>query len=186
MKRNETKIAIFGSLRVMVLCSVFVAISIVCGKYLAIRGGEILRFSFENLPIILSGIAFGPIVGAVVGVVSDLVGCLLVGYTINPIITVGGALMGLLSGIAFKLTKRLPLAACVSIVVAVSHLVSSVVVKTFGLSVFYSMPIMELMAWRLLNYVIIGALEGVLVYALLKNRAFRRQLKIGGVNNDSK
>ena len=70
MKRNQSKRA----LRVTVALSLMVAISIVCGKYLAFSVGEFLRFSFENLPIILSGILFGPAAGALVGIVADLVG----------------------------------------------------------------------------------------------------------------
>ncbi len=178
MQRNNTKVAIFGSLRVMALCSVFVAISIVCGKYLAIRGGEVLRFSFENLPIIMSGIAFGPMAGVAVGIVADLVGCMLVGYTINPIITVGGAVIGALSGILFRLLKKAPLWVSVGAVVGVCHIVGSVLIKTFGLAKFYSLPLAELMLWRLLNYVIIGVIEGILIYALLKNKGFRKQLMI--------
>ncbi len=162
----------------MALCSVFVAISIVCGKYLAIRGGEVLRFSFENLPIILSGIAFGPVAGAAVGIVADLVGCLLVGYTINPIITVGGAAIGLISGILFRLLKRAPLGVSVSVAVGVSHIVGSVIIKTLGLAGFYSLPLLELMLWRLLNYVIIAVIEGMLIYALLGSKEIRRQLMI--------
>ena len=84
-------------LRVTVFSALLAAISIVCGKYLAFNMGDFLRFSFENLPIIFAGMAFGPLIGALVGVVADLVGCLLVGYAINPIITVGAAAIGLIS-----------------------------------------------------------------------------------------
>lgn len=173
---NEQKVALFGSLRVMVLCSVFVAISIVCGKYLAIRGGDVLRFSFENLPIILAGIAFGPVAGAAVGVVADLIGCVLVGYAINPIITVASAFIGAIGGLVYHLCRKMPLWIRVGLTVTLSHLVGSVVIKTAGLAAFYSMPFLELMLWRLLNYVIIGTVEGVLIYVLLKNKAFRKQL----------
>ena len=175
-RTNDRKVALFGSLRVMVLCSVFVAISIVCGKYLAIRGGDILRFSFENLPIILSGIAFGPVAGAAVGVVADLIGCVLVGYAINPIITVAGGLIGAISGLVYYVCRKAPLWLGATLSVTVSHIIGSVIVKTVGLAVFYSMPLWELMLWRLLNYAIIGTAEGVLIYLLLKNKAFRKQL----------
>ena len=178
MKRrtNDRKVALFGSLRVMVLCSVFVAISIVCGKYLAIRGGDVLRFSFENLPIILAGIAFGPVAGAAVGVVADLVGCMLVGYAINPLITIAGGFIGAISGLMFYLCRKAPLWLGATLSVAVSHIIGSVLIKTVGLSVFYSMPLWELMLWRLLNYVIIGTVECILINVLLKNKAFRKQL----------
>ena len=86
-----------NNLKITVLLAMMVAISILMGKYLAINMGETLRFSLENTPIILSGIAFGPLAGAAVGIVADLVGCLMVGYTINPIVTLGAAVIGILT-----------------------------------------------------------------------------------------
>ena len=176
-KNNARRVAIFGSLRVLACAAVLVAMSIVCGKYLAIRGGEILRFSFENLPILLAGICFGPIVGAVAGVAADLVGCMLVGYAINPIVTLGAASIGLVSGILFWATARLPMLARTLTVTAVAHLLGSVVIKTLGLAAFYSMPIGMLMLWRLVNYLIVGAIEFLLIYALLKNRSVWKTLE---------
>ena len=148
------------------------AISIVMGKYLAIPVGELLRFSFENLPIILAGVAFGPILAILVGVVADLVGCVLVGYTINPIITVGAAVIGALSGISYKLFTRLNLPYAVRIVLSVliSHLFGSVIIKSVGLSAFYSIPLYELMLWRLLNYLIVGIAESLILFYLMKNK----------------
>ncbi len=177
-RSNKTKIAVFGSLKALVICSLFVAISIVCGKYLAIKGGDILRFSFENLPIILTGIAFGPLAAAAVGIVADLLGCLLVGYAINPILTVGAAMIGIVSGLTYKLCKKMPQVLCVSLCVGISHLIGSVVIKTVGLSAFYSISLFELMLWRLLNYVIVGVLEGIIICIMLKNKALRTQLHI--------
>lgn len=162
------------ALRLMVSLAMLSAVSIVCGKYLAINLGEVLRFSFENLPIIFAGIAFGPLSGLAVGAVADLVGCVLVGYTINPIVTLGAALIGFLSGVsAIACKKLLDRGRIFTVVVstALAHLVGSVVVKTFGLAKFYEMPFMVLMAWRLLNYAIIGAAEAVLLVYLLRSKA---------------
>ena len=175
--RRARRVAIFGSLRVLACAAVLVAMSIVCGKYLAIRGGEVLRFSFENLPILFSGICFGPLVGLAVGVAADLIGCLLVGYAINPIVTLGAAAIGLCSGIFVRVAKRLPLAWKLALSVSLSHLLGSVVIKTLGLAAFYSMPIGVLMLWRLLNYLIVGAIEFLLIWALLKNRSVRGTLE---------
>lgn len=174
MKR-ETKGALMP-LKVTVALAMLAAISIILGKFLQIPGGEVLRFSFENLPIIFAGTVFGPVAGILVGVVADLVGCVMVGYTINPIVTVGAAVIGGVSGICSLLLRRaarLPLAVKVGITVFLSHIIGSVVVKTFGLSQYYDMPFMILMLWRLLNYAIVGALEGGLLYILLRNKMIR-------------
>ena len=172
--KKKRRVPIFGTLAVMVASALLVAMSIVLGKYLAINAGNILRFSFENLPIMLAGMLFGPIIGAVVGLVADLLGCVLVGYTVNPVVTVGAVAIGALSGtVYYLLKKRLSLAhgACTVLSVAAAHAVGSVLIKTPGLAVFYDMPIVALLLWRLLNYAIIGAGEAFLLYFITKNKA---------------
>lgn len=164
-------------LKLLAALAMLTAISIVCGKYLAIRGGDILRFSFENLPIIFAGIAFGPISGALVGVVADLIGCVLVGYAINPLVTVGAAAIGLVSGALSFILKRanlVPNAVRIAISTLAAHAVGSVIVKTFGLAKFYSLPFGILMLWRLLNYVIVGAVECAFLIILFRNKELNK------------
>ena len=162
-------------LKILAVSSLLVALSIVCGKYLAIPGGEVLRFSFENLPIMMAGILFGPLAGVAVGVVADLVGCVLVGYTINPLVTLGAAAIGFLSGLIWRAFRSTPFILRVAITVFFSHLVGSVIIKTFGLAAYYAFPLWQLMLWRLLNYVLVGAMEGALLFILLKNKMLMKQ-----------
>ncbi len=174
-------------LRITAALAMLAAISIVLGKYLAIPGGEVLRFSFENLPIIFAGVAFGPLGGAMVGATADLIGCLLVGYTVNPLVTLGAVSIGVVSGAVFLLLKRtsLPHSLKIAVTVALAHLVGSVLIKTVGLAEWYDMPLIILMLWRLLNYVIVGSLEGVLMFVLTKNRLISGEiasLTKGGAN----
>ena len=156
-----------------------VAISILMGKYLAIRGGDVMRFSLENTPIILSGIAFGPGAGALVGLVADLVGCIMVGYTINPLVALGAVAIGLISGFVPRILARINVNGKLNlaITVAVAHLIGSVVIKTLGLSSYYDMPFIILMLWRALNYLIVGVLDGIVVHILLGHRAIDKQIK---------
>ena len=164
-------------LRVLATASFLAALSIVCGKYLAISIGNVMRFSFENLPILIASMMLGPVVGMLTGIVADLVGCFLVGYAINPMVTLGAACVGLVGGILFRLLSRLPLFVRVSFSTLTAHFCGSVLVKTWGLAVFYDMPFHALLLWRLLNYAIVGVAEGLLLYYLLKNRAIRRRFE---------
>ncbi len=155
--------------------SLLVAISIVCGKYLQIGVGEVLRFSFENLPIILAGILFGPIAGAAVGVIADLIGCFMVGYAINPLVMLGAAFVGFTSGFIWKVFVRfetLSYSFCLVLSVCAAHLIGSVGVKTPGLAAWYDFPLWELYLWRLLNYVIIALLESFFLCVLFRNKSF--------------
>lgn len=177
MKNKTSRKRLSGNLQLLAVAAFLAALSIVCGKYLAFSVGNVLRFSFENLPILLAGMMFGPIVGMTVGVVADLIGCVMVAYPINPIVTLGAACIGLLSGILFRFTKRLPILWQTCITVILTHLVASVVVKTYGLSQYYDMPFHILLLWRLLNYAIVGIAEWLLLYTVLKNRALRRRFE---------
>ncbi len=163
-------------LRILACSAIFVALSIVCGKYLQIPVGDVLRFSFENLPIILSGVIFGPLAGLIVGVLADLLGCVLVGYSINPLITLGAATVGTVSGICSAVLKRSSLSIRLLPSVALAHLLGSVVIKTLGLAAWYDMPIPQLMLWRLLNYTIMGVLEYFLLLVILKNKTVSAQI----------
>ena len=163
-------------LRVTVTCSLLVAVSVVCGKFLQFPVGEALRFSFENLPILLGGMVFGPLAGALTAVVADLIGCLAVGYAINPLVTLGAAAIGFIGGLVYRLVRKLPRGGRIALSVAAAHLIGSVVIKTFGLAQFYTLPFGALMLWRLLNYVIVGTAEALLLTVLLKNKTLRALL----------
>ena len=165
-------------LKVVAAMAMLSAISIVAGKYLAIPGGDVMRFSFENLPIILAGAAFGPLAGALVGAVADLIGCVLVGFPINPVVTVGAVSIGAVSGLVYLLLKkvRLPIFPRVIISVFSAHLIGSVVIKTIGLAAFYSIPFHILILWRALNYLIVGSVECFIVFFILKNKMVSAQI----------
>ena len=180
LKRN---FLVFGNLRVMVCAALFVALSIIFGKFLQIPNPfqNVIRISFENTPVIMAGIFFGPCVGAFVGVVADLLGCVLYGYAINPIVTLGAAAVGLFSGIVshYVFRKNLWLKAIFSVFFA--HLLGSVALKSLGLAAWYlsqyNMGIGELMLWRLVTYFAIGVAEALIIVALLKNRNFSAMLE---------
>ena len=156
------------------------AISVIAGKYLQIPIGNTFRFSFENTPIIFTAMSFGPIYAMLVGIVADLVGCLLVGYEINPLVTVGAAAIGLISGITYKILEKASALPRIILTVAIGHLIGSVVIKTLGLAIFYTMPIPMLMLYRLFNYLVVGAFECALLFILQKNKGINhiiRQIK---------
>ena len=167
-KRKKAAVA----LRVSISLSMLAAVSIICGKYLAINAGEAMRFSLENLSVIFAGVSFGPLAGAAVGVLADLVGCLMVGYAINPLVTVGAGCVGLISGGVWWVMKKSRLPASLSLAVSIfaAHLIGSVLIKGAGLAAFYSMPFEILLLWRLLNYAIVGVCEGILLYFLIKSK----------------
>ncbi len=178
-KRAGRKKALF-SIHRLVFMGIMVSLSIVLGKYLAFNLGGVLRFSLENLPILFTGIALGPLSGCAVGLVSDLIGCLLVGYEINPFILVASGLIGLLSGLCYKGMNSKLLLLNVGVPVFIAHFIGSVVVKTYGLAEFYlttqEIGFFTLMGYRALNYLLVGVVELVLIYMLMKSRGVNKQI----------
>lgn len=166
------------------LGGILAALSIVFGKLLAFNIGELFRISLENLPIILGGIFLGPIYGMIVGMVADLVGCLIVGYTVNPLITLGAMAVGLVSGVVAKMLhgeKRIR----AFLSVFLSHLIGSVLIKSAGLSWFYGTDYLTLLGYRCINYAAIVAIEYTIIYILIKNSSISVMLeRLGGRKND--
>ncbi len=166
--RNREKLT-----RKIVVLSLLAAMSIILGKYLAIPWGNIMRFSLENMPIFFAAFAFGPIEAGAVALVADLVGCLLVGYTINPLVTLGGVMLAVSGAFLYRWCRSLPMSVRLSVSVLVGHIVGSVFIKTAGLAIYYDMHIVALMLWRLFNYVIVGVMDGIAVFLLMKSPVIR-------------
>ena len=166
-----------NNLKKIVICGIFSALSIILGKLLAFNIGELFRISFENLPIVFIGIALGPLWGMMVGAVADLIGCLIVGYAINPIITLGAVAIGAVAGIVSKWTESMKISGKIFLSVFSAHLLGSVIIKSIGLSLFYGTDFWTLIPYRALNYALIIALEYIIVYILMKNKEINSRIR---------
>lgn len=168
-------IRLFGNLRVMIISGLFIALSIVLGKYLQIPIGDNIRISLENTPVIMAGVFFGPFVGGAVGASADLIGCLLKGYAINPVITLGALTIGFSSGLFAALLKKAPRLISVAVSVFAAHIPGSMIIKSIGLRLWYGTPYSVLL-WRIPTYIAIGIIEVIIIYMLISNKAFSAQL----------
>lgn len=152
-----------------------VVIGILCKNFLNFGNG-LFRVTFENFPIILSGILFGPAVGGAVGIVSDMVSYFLStqSFAISPIVTFGAALVGIVSGLVSKYIIKKRGTARIIISVAAAHLLGSIIVKTFGIFAYYNMSYGMLILYRLPTYAIIGTLESFFICLIFRHKAFEK------------
>lgn len=171
---------IFKSVKTLTLAAMLTAMSVVigtfCKSYLNFGAG-LFRVTFEHLPIIVSGITLGPVVGAMVGTASDLISYLLSSfnqqYPPNLIVTLGAATVGAASGIVSKFIIKENGYKQIVISGALAHLLGSVIIKSVGLFVFYHWSIL----WRIPLYMFgVAPVEIVLICLLYKNRACRKIL----------
>ena len=172
MKRDYRKNHIIKICVCAMLVGISVAIGALCRNFLDLMYG--VRITFENLPVIISGILFGPVYGMVCGTCTDLVSSVITGQSINPIITVGALSVGLVSGLVTKLLKKTDISdnvknvlACVS-----AHVVGCLFIKTFGLYLYYfsTSSFWYLFGTRFLVYLFICAAECIMISLILNNK----------------
>ena len=175
----KPEIKVFGSTKVLVEAALIVALSIVLGKFCAINIGNSIRIGFGPLPIQMAGIFFGPVIGAAVGLVSDLVGCVLKGYSINPIITLGYTSIGLVSGFVFNYALkgiRKSVIPKIAVSTVAAHIIGSMIITSLGLYLYYHTPQEQLMM-RVPIYLITAAIETAIISVLMSNKAFMNELE---------
>ena len=163
-------------LRALIITAVFAAMSIVLGKFLQIPIGDSFRISFENLPILMASLMFGPIYGGACGVVADLLGCVLRGYAIIPLITVAAGLMGIIPGVLTRFVfKKLSMPYVITSGL-ISHVICSMTVKTIALHMAYGMDYSVLIPTRVLIYTLTGLAESYICAVLLKRNIIKKEI----------
>ena len=153
------------------LAAVSVVIGMICKSFLNFGGG-LLRITFENLPIILSGIFLGPVTGGMVGIISDLTSYLLSGQTYPPnlIVTLGACAVGVVSGLMAKYAVREHSLKQIILSASAAHLLGSMIIKPIGLYQFYQWAVLI----RIPLYLVIAPLEILLLCLLWKQKSFRK------------
>lgn len=156
------------------VCAMLIGISIVVGSvcryYLTF--GVFVRVTFENLPIILSGILFGPVYGMCVGLCTDLISCVATAQEINPIITMGALSVGLVSGMLSKILNKFPHKKIKTVISCVSaHIIGCLFIKTYGLHVYYfpTTSFWYLFGIRAAVYALIASVETLILLLILSD-----------------
>lgn len=175
MLKNLLKANNLKNTKVLAVTALFSAISIICGKFLAFNLGDTLRFSFENTPIIIIGYFFGPLTASLCGIIADLLGCVLRGYAINPILTIASAFIGFSAGMLFQLLRKVNNYLKIGLTLLVCHSIGSVLIKTIGLCLWYGSPFEITLIQRSLNYLVVYILEYLILIILLNNKLFSNQ-----------
>ena len=164
-----------NSVRTLTMLALLVAMSIVFSRVLSISTGFV-RFNLGSLPALLAALLFGPGAGFAVGAVADMIGGVLAGYAINPLITLGAGAIGLVAGLAWQKLPGLRTGLRLQISVLLGHFVGSMVITSLALRIFYGYPWATL-AVRIPNALILAAVNTVLLRILLENRALMKMVK---------
>ena len=159
-----------ASLKALTAGAMMAALSIILERLLGLMPASNMmdiRISLSNVPLILASVLVSPIVGALAGVISDIVGCFISGYAPFPILTIAPLIMGFLPGFLLKKSRDFSLLK-VTFSITVSHILASVLVTTYGLSVMRGVAFVPMLITRLPSCAINLVIDVVLVFLLLK------------------
>ena len=164
-----------GTTRTLVTLALLCAMQIVLARFCVIWITNSIRISFEAIPILVAGILFGPVAGALTGAVSDILGsAFLSGFGWMPQLTLTPLLLGLLPGLLRRFLLQKPNLPRFFAVCAPGFVLGSMLWTTWWLSILYENPLEVLLAARVPLYCVIGVLDIVVVYLLYRTGAFQR------------
>ena len=147
-----------------VMTAMSVVIGLVCKAYFTFGA---IRITFDNLPVLISGILLGPVYGGAVGAAADLITAPITG-SVNPLITLGAASVGIVSGCLSRFVMKRKGFLSVLSAVMPSHVIGSMIIKSLGLWYFYGYAV-PLLLPRIPLYFAIGLIETYIIYIVLKN-----------------
>lgn len=119
------------------------AICALCNIFTVYVGaGNAFAISFAYIPCFISGAFFGPLSGFVTGLLGDLIGVWIAPKgDINPIILLSSSLLGLIPGVVFYVSKKLPTKSTNIIIPTVISMILILFIctnlNTIGLYLFY-------------------------------------------------
>lgn len=132
------KVKNFFSPKRIAYLGIMTAISVITNCFSVTVNSGANSISFNYVICSLAGIFFGPVSGGIVGLLGDLIGCLIAPKgPFNPFIMLSSALIGILAGLAFKI-PRLNVYFKIIIGYILIFIVCTLGFNTFGLWFYYA------------------------------------------------
>ncbi len=123
------------NVKTMVFMALLVAIHLVLTRVLVIDLG-VYRITLGNIATVLAGLWMGPVAGGICGLASDVIGCFMKGYAVNPLITLAAVTWGVIPGlakIAMSQKSRMFKTVAINIAIVISAILGTLVFTTAGL-----------------------------------------------------
>lgn len=166
--------------RVLVKASFLTAISIVLTRFLyyfiPLAGGlPAIRLSFGEVPIMMSGMIFGPVVGGITGLAADLIGVLINPQgAFHPGFTLSSILWGLIPGLLFLIFKKGKSyekkysITNIAVSVTICYIIISLGLNTLWLSSMFGKGFMILFPGRVISAIVNIPLQSLIIMTLMK------------------
>lgn len=154
--------------RTLVFVGLLAALHIVLTRVLVIELGS-YRITIGSVCTILAGLWLGPVAGGVSGLISDLLGCLIKGYAVNPFITIAAMLWGVIPGLARRFLAgggKGKKTAVICISVAFTSVLSTLVFTTAGLVLLLGYNFYAIIPGRIAQWAIMTPIYCVLAVTM--------------------
>lgn len=160
--------------RTMATLALLCAMEIVLARFCVIWITNSIKITFEAIPILTAGLLFGPVAGAVVGAVSDILGlpALRSGLAACPHCHPHPA--GCHGRTAAPPGLETPHPARLLLVTGPGFVLGSMFWTTWWLSTLYGTPLPALLAVRVPLYCVIAVLDTLVLFFLCRSGVFRR------------
>ena len=165
----------------LTFCAALAAMAVVMARLLCINIPPSTRFSLETIPIFIAGMLFGPVAGALVGFVSDVVGRAI--FTgINPILCISPTLFGLFAGLFQRMLRKNASVGRLALAFLPGIVLVSWLWQSAALSIAFGGVTMEskiqfflpTLSYRFAQFAITYVIDVCVVYYLSKSGVFRR------------
>jgi ECF transporter S component (folate family) len=158
--------------KVVTRAAILTAISIVLSRFLSIFISQTLKIGFSSIPLMLCGLMFGPLVGAMSGLAADLIGAMIflggqfhLGFTLSSILT--AVIPALVKKYLIRDKKNSTLLIVVSVIL--TFLVAHLLLNSLWLTQLYGMTYPALMISRAPK-VIIEAILNIIIMKVIYDR----------------
>lgn len=143
------------------------ALSIILSRYFGFFITPTMKFSFGTLPLMISGMMLGPVVGGLTGIVTDLIGVMInaggtphLGFTFGAMLT--GAIPGFISFYCKK--KKINLKLEILLTIIFVYAISHALLTPIWLSQLYGTPYTVLVLSRMPKVIIDAIINYILLY----------------------
>ncbi|HHU60436.1 MAG: folate family ECF transporter S component [Bacillota bacterium] len=159
------------------LTAVSIVLTRVFGIGIPIAGFVGLRITLGEVPLILAGLLFGPLAGAIAGIASDVIGYLInqFGGPFFPGFAISAAITGFLPGVFLHKRKDNLTIWRIGGAVFATDLIAGVVLNTLWLTILYGKGFFILLPTRLVTRIFTIPVYTIAVFWL--NRAYQAYSK---------
>ena len=160
------------NIRNISMMGVLIALDIVATRFLGFSALTI-RISFGSVFIILAGLWFGPVEGALVGGIADTLGCLIAGTGFYPPLMISPIVLGILIGLGRPWFLKKVGIARLGILIGGSYMMTTLFIASWALSMLYGSPYLALVASRIPQYLVNATVCTLISYVIYKSAVTR-------------